>query len=1546
MMAHILGKGGHNPCPNVSSEVRKAVKALKKGKEKREREDSEDELTHGDVTKPAKKRLLTKVENSMKQPQLKVFRGLSVPFSPEQEEIVRKQFLCATLSANLPFRWVEDPEIIILFLLFRSAAGDVIPSRQQISGKLLDDADLVVTKQLKSLLNGQYGVLAADGWKDDSRNAINGVNVSVGGKTYLIDLILATAHKKDGASMCRAFEEMIDKAESKYGFQLILGDYFEENKEAAETAEEATGLIGWVLSHGRVRTVFDESQAAISIPAGKVLAFFVANMTRWTTHFLAFDHLHDLKESMRCAVIQRRMDIISAQVGAEKNRQRRQKLEDDANYHCELIDDGGFWCRLKSIVDDLEPICFGLNMNQADAMHPDQALLTFAGIFLYFQRHSKRVVADRMMKRIEKRWKALDQPMFVLTLVLNPFEGVSHFGDKAGISPFMLNTILLQTYHRVHSRPPKVPRSENEELEYLARQRQKEREVSESFLAYLSGKGEFEDWEKNKVLFERVHGSDPLSMWKAFLKTPLVSELADFAILLLSMSVNQAGLERNFSDLRIKKTCLRNRLKLSRLEKMAKVGADIQAAHQEVGFIADRVKRQNHDQRKVAELLAVPRYADLLEEDDNSSEDNEPAERRRSGLIKSREAWQGEMAKWIQDEQAQSDDDDDEVANAAYGKKRSKWLPRSLNMLFAGRKETDIDQQMSSVVLTLLTGSKLLTGQWSLTFLTGSVDKAGRLTHARWASIYLRELWSVTHASEIPTVGLFSLKQVKACVAARVRRLEAESFEDELPPTQTQQFDEALKQIEPICGKIKKLEAHLRMCELLSVEGRAAVSCLLEKENVPPTPTPVPSHFLQTILSSSQQTPTMPLSRAGGRPLKRAHTSLDDLQTPGTQDEFEVDVCNVFVACGIAWNAANNPTMHAFTKKWVHPDVLMPDRQVLSGRVLDGEVEKIEGAVRDVMMGKFVTGQCDGWKNVAKTPVITTVMTAGNEVSTPSDLTSTTLTVIQPYLIRTHDMTGEPKTGDRLLQLVLDDIEYMVEKFGVHVIAWCTDDGPDGKKMRRLLRRHFPWIMVLVCWAHQINLIVGDFLTLKYDLLIVIAQCLEVIKWFNNHGAALALLDQEMKITYEGKSWVLVLPVITRWTAHYLSTTRLLKVKNAVTSCVHRHEEKLIVAGERTQEVQDRAQEIIAIVRDVGFWRSLAKVQAILEPLAIAANITQASHTRLDHVLLTLGNLYRIYSTSTIDADIAYQIQNSLEKQWEKADQDIFILSVFFNPYIRSRIFQPAVLSESKLYNIVESVFKRFYGRNGDVALLQAFHDYVRERGDFSWQEMNLERMKELFEQEESPLDVAYIWSFIDSQPPNDPPAGRNALVKLAIHILTPVANSAGCERSFSLFGAVHTKYRNKLKAKQVHKIGVVKMDIHRNNVAEGLVTDRRKRKFGQMESDSTGDSSPSVDPTNFLALGTSLIREAAADNEEPDLPPLLVPDPPPHQPSGSTAPRSGSPRKISLKELFNYESAAAALDSGTGLDFYWKGGIRIINEEFQQCDEDAAEDPSVPAAV
>ncbi|KAF8888469.1 ribonuclease H-like domain-containing protein [Gymnopilus junonius] len=641
MIAHILGKNGSKPCPNTSSEA-------------------------------PKRKLLTKVKASLKQTQLKVFRGINVPFTEEQQKIVSKQFLRATISVNLPFRWVDDPEIIKLFLLFRATVDEAMPNCQQLSGRLLDNADAAVMQRLKQVLRGEYVVLASDGWKDESRDSINGVNISVSGKTYLIDLILAMAHKKDGASMCLAFEGMIDKAEDIYGVKVVA--FCCDNDGGSQRGRKDLVIKRpWLFGPPCCA-----HQAEISIPPGKVLAYLVANLTHWTTHFVAFDRLCDLKDALRRAVISCRDDIISAQ--------KKQKLEDEAMNQCDLIDDGGFWCRLKAVVDDLEPICLGINLNQMDALHPDQALLTFAGIFLYFQKHSNPSIAAGMTKRVKKCWKALDQPMFILALVLNPFEGVSCFGNKAAVSPFTLNTVLLQIYHCVHSRPPKKT------------QVLKEKEVSESFLSYLSSKGPFEDWEKNKKGFQSVHGNDPIAIWKAFLSMPSIYELADLALLLLGMSVNQAGLECNFSDLKIKKTHLRNRLKLPRLEKMAKVGADIRALHKEAGFIEECTKRKNHDDAKVAKLLVVPRYADLVEEEANlSNEKEEGISKAQSGLVKSREGWQKEMAKWVQTEwehSDDSDDDDDKLGNTMYGRQQSKWLPRSLELLFGGRKETDIDEQL------------------------------------------------------------------------------------------------------------------------------------------------------------------------------------------------------------------------------------------------------------------------------------------------------------------------------------------------------------------------------------------------------------------------------------------------------------------------------------------------------------------------------------------------------------------------------------------------------------------------------------------------------------------------------------------------------------------------------------------------------------------------------------------------------------------------------------------------------------------------------------
>lgn len=144
----------------------------------------------------------------------------------------------------------------------------------------------------------------------------------------------------------------------------------------------------------------------------------------------------------------------------------------------------------------------------------------------------------------------------------------------------------------------------------------------------------------------------------------------------------------------------------------------------------------------------------------------------------------------------------------------------------------------------------------------------------------------------------------------------------------------------------------------------------------------------------------------------------------------------------------------------------------------------------------------------------------------------------------------------------------------------------------------------------------------------------------------------------------------------------------------------------------------------------LYRARDILEPFAIAANITQGPTTRLYHVLLTLGNLYRIYSDPRIPLALRTGIHESLEKRWKKADQDLFIAGVVLNPYICDRCFtrnDPA-LTRIGLFDIMERLYRRILRKEPDHDFYTAFMDYLQDTAEFSSAYMHLDTLKRLAE--------------------------------------------------------------------------------------------------------------------------------------------------------------------------------------------------------------------------
>ena len=99
-------------------------------------------------------------------------------------------------------------------------------------------------------------------------------------------------------------------------------------------------------------------------------------------------------------------------------------------------------------------------------------------------------------------------------------------------------------------------------------------------------------------------------------------------------------------------------------------------------------------------------------------------------------------------------------------------------------------------------------------------------------------------------------------------------------------------------------------------------------------------------------------------------------------------------------------------------------------------------------------------------------------------------------------------------------------------------------------------------------------------------MALELIKWFNNHSIALGILKSQQRIA--GKTvLVLIFPVLTRWTTHYLATSRLLDLAAFVRAAIDTRYDDLVLAGGRRKDAKEKARQVLGYAQDSEFWKGL-----------------------------------------------------------------------------------------------------------------------------------------------------------------------------------------------------------------------------------------------------------------------------------------------------------------------------------------------------------------------
>ncbi|KEP45146.1 DUF659 family protein [Rhizoctonia solani 123E] len=593
-----------------------------------------------------------------------------------------------------------------------------------------------------------------------------------------------------------------------------------------------------------------------------------------------------------------------------------------------------------------------------------------------------------------------------------------------------------------------------------------------------------------------------------------------------------------------------------------------------------------------------------------------------------------------------------------------------------------------------------------------------------------------------------------------------------------------------MCGRPSTFRAHIKTCPHMPLEAKQTLAEEDAAKNPPDEPNNPGPDFSPDLGGPLPPAASVSLTSVSLLPPVPEHNiqiraPLD--LTPAEAQVFQADILRLFVANNFALRAIESVETRLFFNKYALGAPL-PTRQALGGRILKDAVRESEAHMVKAVHGKMVTGLSDGWKDKRKRALLAYMANVDAKA----------------YTVGVEDISSLPKTAENHLKVVKQAIKRCEDELGMKIVGWVSDAGGDSRGMRIRLGKERPELLLFDCWAHQIKLVVGDILKLKNNLITAGDNAQEIAKWFTSHSQALGLLQGE-QVKANGRSRMYMTPNLTRWTSHYLTAQGLLDDCGLLRATVALHRDRLKQIGSQDPE---RTERVLSAVEQPGFWDSLKELASYLRPLAISLNVAQAADTRLHHILITLGRLYQIFDDPSINPE------------------DAFILAVFFNPYIRCRLFSPNSpdFCANGLYTTTRCLFERVFQKAPDSGLLEAYMSYYNWSDEFSVEAWHLEEYSEMYKNEGKGVNLDALWSTIPC--PGTINTGRHQLACLAKLVLSIVANSAGCERLFSCMGNIHTKLRNRLNFERIHDIATVAMDIETQHQATGLTRKRTRRCF------------------------------------------------------------------------------------------------------------------------
>ncbi|KJA25135.1 hypothetical protein HYPSUDRAFT_183073 [Hypholoma sublateritium FD-334 SS-4] len=499
----------------------------------------------------------------------------------------------------------------------------------------------------------------------------------------------------------------------------------------------------------------------------------------------------------------------------------------------------------------------------------------------------------------------------------------------------------------------------------------------------------------------------------------------------------------------------------------------------------------------------------------------------------------------------------------------------------------------------------------------------------------------------------------------------------------------------------------------------------------------------------------------------------------------------------------NVPLSHSenpFFLKFVHclrPSYDPATRYVLNERYLLAEEARAYNEDLKRLEGRNnLTYLMDGWEDIQRRSIYGTMLAEVGEY---------------PVVLGLEELTGVRATADNLIALSERAIikkEITIE----NVIAVCTDNPTTMQAFRRKWAILHPWIIMLACFMHGINTILGK-ITSFPPIKDAISKNSRIVTFFNSShywGGQLEMCAQDKGVTRGLKT-----NTESRFYSLILQALSVQEHKSALMELCGRDGAQRSIGG-----LTPVNRDVVATVFDLQRWRLTDQLIRICKPLVdIIGDIESRDSSLADCMLQLIWAHREVTRALPIEGDnleFTSHANRVLTTQFHLMNTDIHWLTLFLHPLCRKLAISSAIHSRSleDAYLIALKIVRNWnWSKALAEKLAKDLKAYYLGQDPFSG----------------GKADGKDWWESLVCNVTDHP------LKALSIKLFSIVPHAAEVERFFSNLGGIQSVKRSRLTVAHMQTFGMLRnhytRQLSENAEKQGKST---RRKHAHMHTSET----------------------------------------------------------------------------------------------------------------